>query len=161
METVRVAIVGMGIGKANAGGFMRSRRGRVVALCDLLEERMREFAKDIPGPLKFYTDYREMCQDPEIDVHCPLTISARQVVPFVERIGDPVRAVRRLEIAYAGGPPQVFHGCARAHAGRDRVEDGSPELADGQRPDTNSGCSIFSARLGRCCRRGGLYVGDA
>ncbi len=40
MEEVRVGIVGMGIGRPNALGIARNRRGRVAALCDLAEERM-------------------------------------------------------------------------------------------------------------------------
>ena len=67
MQEVRVAIVGMGIGKANALAISRNPRGRVVALCDLLEDRMVEFAKDIPGSVQFFTDYKEMCRSSEID----------------------------------------------------------------------------------------------
>ena len=111
METVRVAIVGMGIGKANATGFMRSRRGRVVALCDLVEERMREFAKDVPGPLKLYTDYTEMCQDPEIDAvfvgtpnqyHVPVALEAvrnGKHVMVTKPLSDSVAAARALVAA--------------------------------------------------------------
>ncbi len=73
MQQVRVAIVGMGVGRQNGRAIMRNPRGRIVALCDLIEERMLDFAKDLPDPVRFYTDYREMCLDPEIDavVVCP------------------------------------------------------------------------------------------
>ena len=67
MKEVRAAIVGMGIGKNNARGIMRNPRGRVVALCDVVQERMVQFAQEIPNPVRMYTDYKEMCQDPEID----------------------------------------------------------------------------------------------
>ncbi len=66
-DKVRIAIVGMGIGKPNGQALSGNPRGEVVALCDLLEDRMEEFAKDLPGEVKFYTDYKEMCKDPEID----------------------------------------------------------------------------------------------
>lgn len=66
-RTVRVAIVGMGIGKPNARAIARNPRGQVVALCDLVQERMDEFAKELPNPVKFYSDYEVMCRDPEID----------------------------------------------------------------------------------------------
>jgi len=67
MHEVRVAIVGMGIGKANALAITRNSRGRVVALCDLLEDRMVDFAKDLPEPVQMFTDYTEMCRSSEID----------------------------------------------------------------------------------------------
>lgn len=67
MQEVRVAIVGMGIGKANALAISRNPRGRVVALCDLLEDRMVEFAKDLAEPVQQFTDYKEMCRSREID----------------------------------------------------------------------------------------------
>lgn len=67
MKEVRAAILGMGIGRPNGRAIARNPRGRVVALCDLVEERMKDFAKELPGPVRMYTDYKEMCQDPEID----------------------------------------------------------------------------------------------
>jgi predicted dehydrogenase len=116
METVRVAIVGMGIGRINASGFLKSRRGHVVALCDLVEERMREFAKDIPGPLKLYTDYKEMCRDSEIDAvfvgtpnqfHVPVALEAvrnGKHVMVTKPLSDSVAAARTLvEAAEAAG----------------------------------------------------------
>ena len=38
MDEVRIAIVGMGIGRPNAMALDANRRGRVVALCDLIED---------------------------------------------------------------------------------------------------------------------------
>lgn len=85
VNKVRTAIVGMGIGKANARSIAKNPRGRVVALCDLLEDRMQAFAKELPEPVKFFTDYREMCLDPEIDavfvgtpnqLHVPVALEA-------------------------------------------------------------------------------------
>jgi predicted dehydrogenase len=87
MEEVRIAIVGMGIGKANARGFLNTPRARIVALCDIDEERMHKLATElkIPEPLAFYTDYREMCRDRSIDavfvgtpnqLHVPVALEA-------------------------------------------------------------------------------------
>ncbi|HEX6971729.1 MAG TPA: Gfo/Idh/MocA family oxidoreductase [Limnochordia bacterium] len=85
MQEVKVAIVGMGIGRPNGRAIARHPQGRVVALCDLVEERMREFAQELPNPVKFYTDYKEMCKDPEIDAvfvgtpnqwHAPVALEA-------------------------------------------------------------------------------------
>ena len=85
MKQVRAAIVGMGIGRPNAKGIASNPRGRVTALCDVAEERMKDFAKDLPEPVKFYTDYKEMCKDPDIDAvfigtpnqwHVPIALEA-------------------------------------------------------------------------------------
>lgn len=84
-KKVRVGIVGMGIGRANGRAIARNPRGEVVALCDLIEERMRDFAKELPGEVKLYTDYREMCRDPDVDavfvgtpnqLHVPVALEA-------------------------------------------------------------------------------------
>ena len=84
-DKVRTAIVGMGIGRNNGEAIARNPRGQVVALCDLVQERMQGFAKDLPLPPRLYTDYREMCQDPDIDAvfvgtpnqwHVPVALEA-------------------------------------------------------------------------------------
>jgi len=85
MKEVRVAVVGMGIGRENGRALARNARGRVVALCDLFEDRMASFAKELPQPVKFYTDYKKMCRDKEIDAvfvgtpnqwHVPVALEA-------------------------------------------------------------------------------------
>jgi predicted dehydrogenase len=85
MQEVRVCIVGMGIGRAIGRAITRSKRVRVVALCDLFEDRMQMFAEELPEPVQFFTDYRAMCRNPEIDAvfvgtpnqfHVPVAIEA-------------------------------------------------------------------------------------
>lgn len=85
MKEVRAAIVGMGIGRPNAWGIQHNARGRVVALCDVAEEKMRDFAKELPDPVRTFTDYKKMCKDPEIDAvfvgtpnqwHVPIALEA-------------------------------------------------------------------------------------
>jgi len=82
---VRVAIIGMGIGRPNAQAIAKNPRGHVVALCDLVEERMKDFAKDLPAPVATYTDYRKMMRDKNIDavfigtpnqLHVPMGLEA-------------------------------------------------------------------------------------
>jgi predicted dehydrogenase len=82
---VKIAVVGMGIGRPNGRALSNNPRGEVIALCDLLEDRMKAFAKDLPGEVKFYTDYKKMCKDPEIDAvfvgtpnqwHVPIALEA-------------------------------------------------------------------------------------
>jgi predicted dehydrogenase len=84
-KQVRLGVVGMGIGKPNARAVDRNPRGRVVALCDLLPDRMDEFAKELEHEVRQYTDYKEMCRDPEIDAvfvgtpnqwHVPVALEA-------------------------------------------------------------------------------------
>ncbi|MBV7330059.1 Gfo/Idh/MocA family oxidoreductase [Chloroflexi bacterium TSY] len=116
MKEVRVAIVGMGIGRPNAKGITRNPRGRVVALCDLLEDRMQEFAQELPEPVKLYTDYHEMCRDPEIDAvfvgtpnqfHVPVALEAirnDKHVMVTKPLADSVEAAQTLvDAAEASG----------------------------------------------------------
>jgi predicted dehydrogenase len=86
MQTVNVAIIGTGgIGRAHCRGFVRNPRVRIVALCDVIEERMETMAEDIPNSVKFYTDYKELSKDPEVDAvfvgtpnqwHVPVALEA-------------------------------------------------------------------------------------
>lgn len=48
-------------------GVANNPRGQIVALCDLLEDRMRDLATDLPEPVRYFTDYKAMCSDPDID----------------------------------------------------------------------------------------------
>jgi predicted dehydrogenase len=116
MDIVRIGIVGMGIGRHNAMGFARSARSKVVALCDLLEERMQDVAKDLPEPVRFFTSHEEMCRDPEIDAifvgtpnqyHVPVALEAvrnGKHVMVTKPLSDSVAAARSLvEAAEAAG----------------------------------------------------------
>ena len=107
-KKVRVCIVGMGIGRPNGRAIAKNPRGQVVALCDLAEERMKDFAKELPNPVKFYTDYRQMCRDPEIDAvfvgtpnqwHVPIALEAvrrDKHVLVTKPLADSERAAARL-----------------------------------------------------------------
>jgi predicted dehydrogenase len=113
---VRTAVVGMGIGRPNGRAIAQHPRGRVVALCDLMEDRMAEFAKELPEPVKFYTDYVKMCRDPEIDAvfvgtpnqwHVPIALEAvrrGKHVMVTKPLADSEGSARRLvEAAEAAG----------------------------------------------------------
>lgn len=116
MDMVRVAIVGMGIGRPNGRAIARNERGRVVALCDIMKDRMKEFAEELPAPVIFYTDYKEMCQDPDIDavfvgtpnqLHVPVALEAvrnGKHVLVTKPLADCEEAARELvETAEASG----------------------------------------------------------
>ena len=108
MKEVRVCIVGMGIGRPNGRAIARDPRGRVVALCDLLEDRMASFAEELPEPVKLYTDYKRMCRDPEIDAvfvgtpnqwHVPIALEAvrrGKHVLVTKPLADGLPAARRV-----------------------------------------------------------------
>ena len=116
MQEVRVGIVGMGIGRPNAMALARNPRGRVVALCDLVEERMLEFAEELPEPVIMFSDYEAMCSSPEIDavfvgtpnqLHVPVALAAirnGKHVLVTKPLADSVPAARTLvEAAEASG----------------------------------------------------------
>jgi predicted dehydrogenase len=108
MKKVRVAIVGMGIGRPNARAIARNPRGSVVALCDLVEDRMADFAKELPEAPRFYTDYKKMCRDPEIDAvfvgtpnqwHVPIALEAvknGKHVMVTKPLADSEKAAEKL-----------------------------------------------------------------
>ena len=84
-KKARICVVGMGIGKPNGRALSRNARGEVVAFCDLQTDRMEAFANELPGEQKFYTDYKKMCKDPEIEAifvgttnqcHVPIALEA-------------------------------------------------------------------------------------
>ena len=77
---------------------------------------MEDFAKELPEPVKMYTDYKEMCKDPEIDAvfvgtpnqwHVPIALEAvRQGkhVLVTKPLADSVEAAAKLvEAAEASG----------------------------------------------------------
>ncbi len=116
MQTVRIGIVGMGLGRTNAKAFARNPRGQVVALCDLFEDRMAEVAKELPAPVRYFSSYEKMCADPDIDAifvgtpnqyHVPVALEAvRQGkhVMVTKPLSDSVAAAKRLvEAAEASG----------------------------------------------------------
>ena len=113
---VRAAIVGMGIGRPNGRAIAKNPRGQVVALCDLVKARMKDFAKELPGKVKLFTDYKKMCKDPDIDAvfvgtpnqwHVPIALEAvrnGKHVMVTKPLADSERAaVRLVEAAEAAG----------------------------------------------------------
>ena len=84
-KPVRIAVVGMGIGRPNGAALASNSRGKVVALCDLFEDKMKAFAEELPDEVKFYTDYKKMCKAKDIDAvfvgtpnqwHVPVALEA-------------------------------------------------------------------------------------
>lgn len=116
MTQVRVAIVGLGIGRPMGLGFAQNPRGAVVAFCDLSEDRMQLVADELPGPIDFYTDYVKMCREPSIDavvvatpnqLHAPVAIEAMRNgkhVLVTKPLADSMEAARQIvEVAESSG----------------------------------------------------------
>ena len=118
MKKVRVAIVGMGIGRPNGLALASNPRAEVVALCDLVEESMTDFAALLPQPdeIRLYTDFDELCRSREIDaifigtpnqLHVPMGLKAvahDKHVLVTKPLADSVEAAERLvEAAEAAG----------------------------------------------------------
>lgn len=79
-----VGIVGLGIGSVHLQGYLQCPEARVVALCDVDEERARKVAAehDIPH---VYTSYEDMMKEAEVEavsvctpnfLHAPITLAA-------------------------------------------------------------------------------------
>lgn len=73
------------MGRVNGRAIARNPRSAVTALCDLFEDRMQEFAKELPEPVTLYTDYKKLCAAPDIDaifvgtpnqMHVPVALEA-------------------------------------------------------------------------------------
>lgn len=107
-KTVSVGIVGMGIGRTNGKAFAASSRARVVALCDVVQERMDSFAAELPKPVKTYSSYKDLCRDGEVDavfvgtpnqLHVPVALEAvrrGKHVLITKPLADSLPAARRL-----------------------------------------------------------------
>ena len=114
MKKARVCVVGMGIGRPNGQAISRNKRGEVAALCDIDEDRMKDFSKELPNEPKLYTDYKKMCKDKEIDavfvgtpnqLHVPIALEAvknGKHVLVTKPLSDSEEAARKLvEVAEA------------------------------------------------------------
>ncbi len=67
-ERVRIGIIGTGgIGKQNGRALEREPRAEIVALCDIIPERMDGFEKELDRPMRKYEDLSDLCRDPEVD----------------------------------------------------------------------------------------------
>jgi len=87
MVPVRVAIVGCGrISDLHQLGYQGLEEARIIAVCDTNRRRAQAKARAW-GVERVYTDYRQVLEDPEVDLvellvphdlHCPMTVAACQ-----------------------------------------------------------------------------------
>ena len=115
-ETLRIGLVGTGgIGKVNARVLDANPRGEIVALCDIIPERMDGFEAELKRPMRKYSDYHDLCADPEVDavfvgtpnqVHVPAALAAvragKHVMctkPLSDSLAPAIELVREAEAA--------------------------------------------------------------
>ncbi len=109
VDEVRFAIVGVGgIGTAHGKAMLQTPRARIVALCDIVPSQMDKFEKLLDEPVKHYVDFKELCQDPEVDaifvgtpnqVHVPVALEAVRQGKHVlstKPLSDSKEAARQL-----------------------------------------------------------------
>lgn len=105
---LRVAIVGMGIGRPNGRALHAHPRARVTALCDLDAAKMAEFATELGGEVRCFTDFNAMCADGEVDavfvgtpnqLHVPIALAAVRAgkhVMVTKPLADALSPAREL-----------------------------------------------------------------
>ena len=84
-DKVKIGIIGVGtIGTVHANNYAKVANAEIVALCDILPDRLAEKAKTF-NIAKTYADYNALLADPEIDavsvcvpndMHAPIAIAA-------------------------------------------------------------------------------------
>jgi predicted dehydrogenase len=84
VKTVKVGIVGLGIGRWHLKSYNATRGAEVVALCDLNAELLASHGAEF-GVRRLFSDYRELLADPEVDavsvcvpnsLHRPVALAA-------------------------------------------------------------------------------------
>ncbi|MCE5200559.1 Gfo/Idh/MocA family oxidoreductase, partial [bacterium] len=83
-KTIKVGVIGLGMGSGHIGGYMDHPQAEVVAICDKDEARLQEKASQF-GIANTFTDAQQMMEKCDLDAisvatpnafHAPLTIAA-------------------------------------------------------------------------------------
>jgi predicted dehydrogenase len=112
--TVRFGIIGCGvIGPWHAGALQHVKNARLVAVCDIVQEKARTMAAEFGA--QPYSDYHEMLSRPDIDAVCVCTPSGMHAEMAVDcaRAGKHVMTEKPADIAL----PQIdrmIRACNRA-----------------------------------------------
>lgn len=106
------AVVGLGVGRAHAKAALNSKNGRLVAVCDLIPEKLEKAKKEY-GDILTYTDFAEMLKNPDIEIvsiavpsgiHAELAVQALEAGKHVlveKPIDITVEAAEKIEEARA------------------------------------------------------------
>ena len=110
-DKVRIGIIGVGtIGSVHANNYAKVENAEVVALCDILPDRLAEKAKT-HEVAKTYADYNDLLADPEIDavsvcvpndMHAPIAIAALNALGWL-RVLDCSRHTNKLRMGHLRG----------------------------------------------------------
>src|SRR4028119_404781 len=83
-DTLKIGIVGVGIGQAHIRGYKATNNAEIVALCDLNTERAQKVAQDTGVEnAQIFSDHRAMLDSAELDAvsvclpnsfHAPVSI---------------------------------------------------------------------------------------
>lgn len=65
--TLRAGIIGLGVGKAHAKGYISSPDAELVAVCDMNAERLEQFGDEYKVGSR-YTDYKQMFKEANLDL---------------------------------------------------------------------------------------------
>ena len=99
-KKIRFGIIGCGVIASSHGDAINAVEGaELVAVSDIIEERMEEFASKY-GAAKQYTDYLQLINDPEVDAVCICTPSGMhgEMVINAARAGKHVFCEKPIEI---------------------------------------------------------------
>lgn len=66
-KKIGYAVVGLGVGRSHAKAAFCSENASLIAVCDLLEEKLEKAKADYPGVLT-YTEFDEMLKNADIDI---------------------------------------------------------------------------------------------
>ncbi len=117
MDPVKFAIVGTGgIGTAHGRLMQSVPEVELVALCDIIPEKMDAFEEELGKPMRKYIQFEELCQDPDIEavfvgtpnqVHVPVileTVKNSKNVMSTKPLSSSKEAAREaVEAAEAAG----------------------------------------------------------
>lgn len=104
------AVVGLGVGCNHVKAAAQSERAELIAVCDLIQEKLDKVAAEYPGTLT-YLDFDEMLKNPDIDIvsicvpsgmHADLAVRALEAGKHVlveKPIDITVEAAMRIEEA--------------------------------------------------------------
>lgn len=66
-KKIGYAVVGLGVGKAHAKAAYKSENANLIAVCDLIPEKLEKAKELFPGVIT-YTDFTLMLENPDIDI---------------------------------------------------------------------------------------------
>lgn len=109
-KKIGYAVVGLGVGKAHCDAVMASEKAELVAVCDLIPEKMDGIEEKCPGVRK-YVEFDDLLADPNVDIvsvclpsamHADFAVRAMEAGKHVlieKPIDITVEAAQRIEDA--------------------------------------------------------------